>query len=389
MKPMRTATTLTVVLVGLAVLDAPAGDIKPLTPVEAIKKVDEQVTVQMLVKAAKNRLEKRGEIYLDSEENFKDEKNLGIVIIKTGAAKFKEAGVSDPAEHFRDKIIRVKGTVIIKEQRPRIEVDDPKQIQIVKVPDAKDAPPGKDPPKNFTNSIGMKFSWIPPGSFMMGSPKEEKYRRKDETQHKVTLTKGFYMGMYTVTQQEWQAVMGENLNKFIAEKNLPHLTKWEDCQEFIKKLREKDKKPYRLPTEAEWEYCCRAGTTTPFYFGETISTDRANYNGEYSYGNGGKGLSRKKTTPVGSFPANAWGLYDMHGNIWQWCQDFYREYTPKDVADPHGPEKGGLHVLRGGSFKNPPDMCRSAYRFWAGDYTRGNSFIRINHGGFRLCFSVE
>ena len=129
---MRTATVLTVVLIGLVVLDLPAGDIKPLTPVEAIKKVNEEVTVQMLVKAAKNRLEKRGEIYLDSEENFKDEKNLGIVITKTGAAKFMEAVVSDPAVQFQDKIIRVKGTVIIKEQRPRIEVDDAKQIQIVK-----------------------------------------------------------------------------------------------------------------------------------------------------------------------------------------------------------------------------------------------------------------
>ena len=134
---MRTATALTTVLVGLIVLDSPAGDVKPLTPVEAIKEVNEEVTVQMLVKAAKNRLEKRGEIYLDSEENFRDEKNLGIVITKTGAAKFKEAGVNDPAVHFQDKIIRVKGTVIIKEQRPRIEVDDPKQIQIVNPPKPK------------------------------------------------------------------------------------------------------------------------------------------------------------------------------------------------------------------------------------------------------------
>jgi hypothetical protein len=135
---MRTLTALALVLIVLVVLGASAGESKPITPVEAIKKVNEEVSVQMLVKAAKNRLEKRGEIYLDSEENFRDEKNLGIVITKTGAANFKDAGVNDPAEHFQDKIIRVKGTVIIKEQRPRIEVDDPKQIQIVKAPDAKD-----------------------------------------------------------------------------------------------------------------------------------------------------------------------------------------------------------------------------------------------------------
>src|SRR6266851_2632340 len=123
---MRIRSVMALLLSGLVVIQAVAEDIKPLTPVEAIKKVNEEVTVQMLVKAAKNRLEKRGEIYLDSEENFKDENNLGVVITKTGAAKFKEAGVNDPAVHFQDKIIRVKGTVIIKEQRPRIEVDDPK-----------------------------------------------------------------------------------------------------------------------------------------------------------------------------------------------------------------------------------------------------------------------
>src|ERR1700751_208809 len=128
---MRTATAMTLVLVGLVVLNAPAEDAKPLTPVEAITKVNEKVTVEMRVKATKNRLEKRGEIYLDSEEDFRDKKNLGIVVTKTGAAKFKEGGVGDPAVHFKGKTIRVTGTVILKEKRPRIEVDDPKQIQIV------------------------------------------------------------------------------------------------------------------------------------------------------------------------------------------------------------------------------------------------------------------
>ena len=139
----------------------------------------------------------------------------------------------------------------------------------------------KDPPKSFTNSIGMKFVWIPPGTFMMGSPKEEKQRNGNENQHKVTLTKGFYMGVSTVTQEQWQEVMGNNPSMFEGEKNLPvDSVSWNDCQEFIKKLREKDKKPYRLPTEAEWEYACRAGTTTPFHFGETISTEQANFQGE-------------------------------------------------------------------------------------------------------------
>src|ERR1035441_3406412 len=184
--------------------------------------------------------------------------------------------------------------------------------------DAVHAQPKKDPPKDFTNSLGMKFVWIAPGNFMMGSPKEEKLRNDNETQHKVSLTKGFYRGVHLVTQEQWKEVMGNNPSFFKGEKNLPVETvSWDDCQDFIKKLREKDKKIYRLPTEAEWEYSCRAGTKTPFHFGETISTDQANYNGNHIYGNGKKGVYRQKTTPVGSFPANAWGLHDMHGNVWE------------------------------------------------------------------------
>jgi hypothetical protein len=132
---MRIPFVLALFVSGLVAIQAVGDEPKPITPVEAIKKVNEKVTVEMLVKAAKNRLEKRGEIYLDSEEDFHDEKNLGIVILKTGAAKFKDAGVDDPAVHFKDKTIRVKGKVIMKEKRPRIEVDDPSQIEIVKAAD--------------------------------------------------------------------------------------------------------------------------------------------------------------------------------------------------------------------------------------------------------------
>lgn len=242
----------------------------------------------------------------------------------------------------------------------------------------------KAPPKEFTNSIGMKFVWIPPGMFMMGSPKEEKKRYKAETQHKVKLTKGFYMGVYTVTQEEWQAVMGSNPSFFKGEKKLPvEMVSWNDCQTFIKKLRVKDKRLYRLPTEAEWEYCCRAGTKTPFHFGETISTEQVNYNGNNVYGNGKKGVYRKKTTPVGSFPANAWGLHDMHGNVWEWCQEIYGEYPQMDVVDPQGTEKGEFRVLRGGSWLNSPALCRSAYR----DGMQPG--LRYRNFGFRVCFSPE
>ena len=245
--------------------------------------------------------------------------------------------------------------------------------------------PTKAPAKNFTNSIGMKFVWIPPGTFMMGSPKEEIERQANETQHKVTLTKGFYMGVYTVTQEQWKEIMGNNPSKNKGEKNLPvDEVSWDDCQEFIKKFREKDKKPYRLPTEVEWEYACRAGTTTPFHFGETISSDQANYNGEKVYGNGKKGECREKTTPVGTFPANAWGLHDMHGNVWQWCQDWYEEYPQKDLVDPQGPDTAKTRrVLRGGTYDSIPLYCRSAYRY---EYDPGT---HCYYFGFRLCFFVE
>jgi len=249
----------------------------------------------------------------------------------------------------------------------------------------------KAPPKEFANSIGMKFVWISPGSFMMGSPKEEVLRRKDETQHKVTLTKGFYMGVYTVTQEEWQAIMGKNPSKFQGDKKLPvDSVSWNDSQEFIKKLRDqdKDKKPYRLPTEAEWEYACRAGTTTPFYFGANISTDQVNYGNDDSsqgraYGNKEKDVFRKKTTPVGSFPANAWGLHDMHGNVWQWCQDWYAEYPQNDVVDPQGPETGTGRTHRGGSWNYTPNICRSAFRNSHGPRSASPPF------SFRVCFSLD
>lgn len=241
-----------------------------------------------------------------------------------------------------------------------------------------------DSPKPFTNGLGMKFVWIPPGNFMMGSPMEENLRKDKELQHKVTLTKGFYMGVYTVTQEQWKEIMGNNPSKFKGEKNLPveHVS-WNDCQEFIKKLREKDKKLYRLPTNAEWEYACRAGTTTPFSFGDTISTDQANYNGNNPYGSGKKGVYRVKTTPVGTFPANAWGLHDMHGNVWQWCQDWFGEYSQKEVVDPQGPETETRRVERGGCWGSYPEDCRSAHRTW---HYPGDRNLEV---GLRVCFSLE
>lgn len=221
----------------------------------------------------------------------------------------------------------------------------------------------------------------------MGSPADEvgrePYEGADETQHKVTLTKGFYMGVHLVTQEQWQSVMGINPSSSRLKENLPVETlSWEDCQGFIKALRKKDGKSYRFPSEAEWEFACRAGTTTPFHFGETISTDQAHYYpGNLPYGT--KNVYRKRAAPVGRYPVNAWGLHDMHGNVWEYCQDRFGDYPHNDTVDPHGPDAGKYRVMRGGSFHNRPEDCRSACR------GRCEPVHRSGNVGFRLCFCPD
>jgi sulfatase modifying factor 1 len=214
----------------------------------------------------------------------------------------------------------------------------------------------------LNDGVEMSFAFIPPGSFLMGSPEDEPQRSDDETEHRVTLTQGFWLGVHQVTQVQWKAVMGGNPSRFKGDNRPVEMVSWDDCQEFVKKLG----KRFRLPTEAEWEYACRAGTTTPFHFGETISTDQANYNGNYTYGRGKKGVFREKTTSVGSFPANPWGLFDVHGNVWEWCQDWFGDYPTEDKKDPVGSNTGTARVLRGGSWNGAPGYCRSAYRYRGG-----------------------
>jgi len=238
--------------------------------------------------------------------------------------------------------------------------------------------------KRFTNSIGQEFVWIEQGTFMMGSPENEPGRSSDEKQHQVTLTKGFYLQTTEVTQGQWKAVMGNNPSYFKnCGDNCPvENVSWNDAQEFIKNLNQKEgKKIYRLPTEAEWEYAARAGTSTPFHTGRCLSTDQANYNGNYPLEGCPKGKYREKTVPAASFAPSAWGLYDMSGNVWEWCQDWYGHYPAGSVTNPEGSSTGSSRILRGGSWLLNAVCCRSADRF---SFAPGSWYGSL---GFRLVLS--
>jgi formylglycine-generating enzyme required for sulfatase activity len=233
----------------------------------------------------------------------------------------------------------------------------------------------------YRNTIGMEFVLIPADEFVMGSPKDEEGRLDNEgPQHRVKINRPFYMGATEVTQEQYERIVGNNPAQFKGARNPVETVSWEDAVEFCRKLSQEEGMNYRLPTEAEWEYACRAGTTTPFYTGWTISTDQANYDGTHSYGTGVEGVYRDETTPVASFSPNPWGLYDMHGNVWEWCGDWCGEhyYRKSPAADPTGPAIGSLRVLRGGSWSGHPAGCRSAFRF-----RRGPAAAHY-YGGFRV-----
>ena len=234
--------------------------------------------------------------------------------------------------------------------------------------------------QNLRNGVTLEMVSIPGGTFKMGSPEnEEGYSSYQSPQHQVTVPP-FFMGKYPVTQQQWRVVAAlEKVNidlksdpsYFKADgstsltNNLPvECVSWNDAREFCDRLSRMANKTYRLPSEAEWEYACRGGTTTPFYCGETISTDLANYNGNYTYGQGQKGQFREKTTEVGIFPANPFGLYEMCGNVWEWCEDGWHEnYINPPIDGSAWTSLSSKHkMLRGGSWLSNPRICRSAYR---------------------------
>lgn len=211
--------------------------------------------------------------------------------------------------------------------------------------------------------VRQAFRWCEPGTFMMGSPENEPQRFESEFQHEVTLTKGFWIVDTTVTQALWQAVMGENPSRFRGEERPVERVSREDVQKFIAAMNSlKAELKLCLPSEAQWEYACRAGSTTPFCWGDQIDSSLVNFNENHPYSDGSKSEYREQTVDVKALPCNDWGLYQMHGNVWEWCQDWFGDYPPKPATDPQGPDTGKFRVLRGGSWFYDGGVCRSAAR---------------------------
>ncbi|MBR4834944.1 MAG: SUMF1/EgtB/PvdO family nonheme iron enzyme [Thermoguttaceae bacterium] len=234
--------------------------------------------------------------------------------------------------------------------------------------------------------VEYAFRWCPPGTFTMGSPENEEYRNENETQHQVTLTRGFWILETEVTVGMWCSVLGESSTFLPHDAQADHpisCADWEDFQKLIKALNAVGVAPegltFRLPTEAEWEYACRAGTTTPFFWGESLNGKKnANCNGIIPYGSVERGDVSYDLWPVASQTPNAWGIYDMHGNVWEWCSDWYGRYPSAATTDPVGPSWGNERVLRGGGFRSYAPRCRAAMRGHAGD---DSDEFKIQQGG--------
>ncbi len=225
-------------------------------------------------------------------------------------------------------------------------------------------------PVQVKNSIGMELVQIPAGQFTMGAPLEQAGADPDETPRTVTIGRMFYLGAHEVTQEQYERVMGDNPGYFRENvtkrdqsgRNPVENVTWEAAVEFCRRLSELPEeksagRAYRLPTEAEWEYACRAGTNSAYSFGDSAErlVDHAWFDTN----------AETQTQPVGSRKPNAWGLYDMHGNVWEWCADWYGPYSPGDTENPRGPSEGTLRVLRGGGWYDEASECRSADRRWS------------------------
>jgi len=281
---------------------------------------------------------------------------IAIATLNAGATTYSDATTDVFANDYEYRVYAVVGT----NESAKIEIKIRKVI----------------------NSIEMVL--IDGGTIQMGSPTNELDGNSDETQHLVTLN-SFYMCKYEVTQKQWFDIMGTKPSYFINCDNCPvENVSWEDIQIFLTKINEKySGYYYRLPTEAEWEYAARAGTYTQFNTGDCLASTQANYDGNYPYQACSKGIYQDKTIAVGSYAPNAFGLYDMHGNVYEWCSDWYGAYSTDAQTNPTGPTSGTNRVLRGGGWFSEARYCRSAARFGGSPNNRRSIY------GFRLVLSVS
>ncbi|MBW1779258.1 MAG: formylglycine-generating enzyme family protein [Deltaproteobacteria bacterium] len=245
--------------------------------------------------------------------------------------------------------------------------------------------------KRLTNSLNMTFVLIPAGTFTMGSSLDEQGRRNDEIEHEVSIGRPFYMQTTEVTVKQWRAVMGTRF--FFKKKGTDDMpvvkVSWDDCMEFVKKLNDLNEGVYRLPTEAEWEYACKGGGASVYGWGDTIDCSKAMYANNTLKTDTcvkfvqSKGLPTDQPAPVKSYAPNGWGLYDMTGNAWEWCQDWYGPYSKEPVVDPKGPASGSDKVRRGGSWYGLGSRCRCANRNFS------HPANRYQTTGFRLVREAE
>jgi formylglycine-generating enzyme required for sulfatase activity len=332
-----------------------------------------------------------------------------IQALKTGKKKLEERldDITDRAQEYSHSPDKIK---IAGSEFPPIKVELPlrKTSPVVGLLPTKTPPPGSEfyfetvtlnatgqvinrqqcsnRQQRFTlmPGVDLEMVYVPAGNFTMGSPATEAEHQDSESpQHQVTLP-AFWMSKYPITQGQYQAIVGSDPAKFKGDTRPVECVSWREAVAFCKKVSNQLDQSFTLPSEAQWEYACRAGTNTPFYFGETITPDFVNYDGRYTYANAPTGKYREGTTAVGSFPPNSLGLYDMHGNVWEWCLDtWHGNYAgaPIDGSAWQSQNENDNRVLRGGSWYNFPRSCRSAFRCIIPVY-------QSNYGGFRVCLAV-
>jgi formylglycine-generating enzyme required for sulfatase activity len=290
------------------------------------------------------------------------------------------------------KTFQLKGTSRTQKPLP-LETPKPAPVRMEHV-----HPPTGDPvnqPRVFQNSLGIQFTLIPAGTFMMGSTEEEKGHHTSEAPlHKVTISRPFYLSIFPVTQAQYRALTGKNPSHFQRtlgggpDHPVEQVT-WDEAAAFCEQLQRLPEESarsrlYRLPTEAEWEYACRSGTSTPYAFGDSVTLQQVHFFGLDSASWKKEVTSVGKTQKVGSHPPNGWGLYDMHGNVLEWCSDWWSEeyYADSPDTDPQGPAEGWQHVVRGGSFSQFEKECRSAARMGRAPSSRLNTI------GFRVALTI-